>query len=457
MKKIIALSLILVLSLAVFVGCGGTDQPAPDASDPAATDSAPDTDTDTGEQPSGEAVTLSTFSTYAGNDGNAENYQTALAQWQEVTGNTINDSSATADETVKAKIRTDFTTGSEPDLLFYFTGSDADPFLDKVVPVDEIRAEYPDYANNMNEDLVPRATDGTWYAVPVNGYWENMFVNKVVLEAAGVDIPGPDYTWEQFLTDCETIKGAGYTPIAASFVDVPHYWWEFAIFNNDTPGTHLNVPASVDDDAGKAWIAGMQDIKDLYEKGYFPTNVLSEKDEAIQELLYTDKAAFMIDGSWRANTIKTRCSDADENLDAERLADFTVVNVPAKGGRKATDMITGMSSGWYISRKAWDDPAKRDACVNFVSYMTSNDMVSDFTGTGASALKDGVTLDAGTLDSLDQDILAMLSNMTSSTPAVQDIVAGEARNTMFQSVPQMVSGKITPQEHVEDFLAAFEQ
>ncbi len=438
-KKLLALLLALTMCLTLFAACsapegGGEAGQAGGSSDP---------------------VTLNTFSTYAGNDGNAQNYQDAIKAWQEKTGNTVNDSSATSDETVKAKIRTDFTTGSEPDVLFYFTGADADDFLDKVVSIEEIRQEYPEYASNMKDDFAPLANDGKWYAVPVNGYWENMFVNKKVLEAAGVEVPGVDYTWDQFLADCQKIKDVGLTPVACSFVDVPHYWWEFSIFNNDTPTTHLDIPASIDDAAGKAWVAGMQDIKDVYDKGYFPEAVLSDKDEALQELFYTDKAAFMIDGSWRANTIKERAIDADGNPDATRLADFTVVNVPAKNERKATDMITGISSGWYITKKAWDDPAKRAAAVDFVQSLTTDELVSKFAGASATALKNGLQLDESTLDSLDKNVVALLDKMTAAVPAVQDMVAGDARNTMFQAVPQMVSGAITPEQLVQDFLDAF--
>ena len=84
---------------------------------------------------------------------------------------------------------TDFETGTEPDVLFYFNGNDSDAIVSagKVVSLDEIRAAYPEFATNMKDDmLVPSAVDGKVYSVPVNGYWESMYVNTKVLEAAGV-------------------------------------------------------------------------------------------------------------------------------------------------------------------------------------------------------------------------------------------------------------------------------
>jgi raffinose/stachyose/melibiose transport system substrate-binding protein len=408
--------------------------------------------------PVGNPVTLNTFSSFAGNDGNALKYQTYTAQWQEKTGNKLNDTSAVIEETVKARIRTDFSAGAEPDVLFYFTGVDANEFLDKVMTIEEIRKEFPDYAANMKESAVPVSAAGVWYAVPVNGFWENLFVNKKVLQMAGVAIPGIGYTWDRFLTDCQKIKDAGLTPIAASFVDVPHYWWEFTIFNNTSPRTHLNIPGDISDDAGKAWIAGMKDIKEIYDRGFFPENALSEKDDAMQELFYNDKAAFMLDGSWRVNALKVRSSDAYNEVDPDKIKNFSVASFPSKGfGRKSTDMIGGMSMGWYITKKCWNDPDKKAAAVDFITFVTSDAVVSDFTGTGASALKNGVILDPGELDALDNDVIKVNTNATTFTAPVQDLIAGDVRNAMFQNIPQTLIGKMTAEDLIGQFVASYNQ
>ena len=110
--------------------------------------------------------------------------------------------------------------------------------------------------------------------------------------------------------------------------------------------------------------------------------------------MFTDgKAAFLIDGSWKVGGIASACqSDADDEstLDQAKLDKFSVTYVPAKkdSERKATDLIGGISSGYYITKKAWDDESKRDAAVKFVEYMTSNEMVGKFAQHSATALKE---------------------------------------------------------------------
>ena len=189
-------------------------------------------------------VELSVVTSYGRGDGNRKSFEAAVAAYETKTGVRVIDGSATSNEEWKNEVLTDFMTGSEPDVLFYFTDVDAEPFINagRVVSIEEIREEYPDYATNMKQAMMAVAADGKHYAVPATGYWENLFVNRSVLKACGVSIPGPDYEWKSFLADCETIRRAGYTPIACSLFEIPHYLFEFAVLNNGTLETHLDVP-----------------------------------------------------------------------------------------------------------------------------------------------------------------------------------------------------------------------
>lgn len=459
MKKVIAtvLSSAMVVSLAA---CGGDSKGSESTNA-----KAPDADTQTAVAESGEGeevpaggVELEVITTFAGNDGNAKNYKDYYQKWEEKTGNKVVDMSATSDDTFKIRVVTDFETGSEPDVLFFFNGADANSFIEagKVIPIEEIRAEYPDYAANMDDGRIPASlVDNKAYAVPVNGIWEAMFVNTEILDAAGVAMPGPDYTWEAFEADCQKIKDAGYVPIAAALGDIPHYWWEFAIFNHTTPEDHLTIPESTDDEIGKGWVEAMEDIKGLYEAGYFPDNTLSAKDDETFAMFTEGKAAFLLDGSWKVNGIVGACqSDPDDpsTLDTEKLSKFDVTYVPAKESRKATDLIGGLTSGYYITKKAWEDPAKKAAAVDFVSYMTSDEAVPVFSQHAASALKNAPEVDESVFNELQVKSLRMVAGSTSFTGVVQDLFEGECRVPTFDGMPEIVTGKVSAKEAVQEGL-----
>lgn len=406
-------------------------------------------------------VDLNVTTTFAGEDGNAQNYRDACDAWSEATGNTVVDSSATSDETFKATVSTDFETGSEPDVLFYFNGADANSFISagKVVSIDDIRAEYPEYASNMNDDLIPGSlVDGKKYAVPVNGYWEGLFYNESILKEAGADVPGPDTTMDQFKEICQKIKDAGYTPIAAALGNIPHYWWEYMIFNHNSPENHLTIPQSADDERGQAWVAGLNDIKDLYEAGFFPDNTLTATDDETFASFTDGKAAFLIDGSWKVGGIAGACqSDPDDpaTLDTDKLDQFSVTYVPGNGDRKATDLIGGLSMGYYITKKAWDDPDKRAAAVSFVEFMTSDEEVVKFAQHSATALKEAPEVDKDSLNSLQIKAINMVAGVTSLTGAVQDLFQGECRTSTFDGMPEIVTGSVDAKDAVQEGLDVY--
>lgn len=414
-----ALSLVLAGMMAVsLVGCGsGSKESAGDESKEAA------------------KVTLRVTTTYAGEDTNAQNYIDAYKEWEEKTGNTIEDSSQTSNEEFKTRVLTDFETDSEPDVLFFFNGVDSNPFVEqgKVVSIEEIRAEYPDYASNMKDELMGASPiDGKNYSVPVNGYWEGLFVNKEVLKAANVEVPTAETTYEEFLDMCQKIKEAGYTPIAASLQQIPHYWFEFAILNNGNVDIHSTAPAKVDDVNGKAWAAGLEDIKALYEKGYFPENTLTATDDETFQLFTNDKAAFLIDGSWKVGGIESAVDD---------IENFTVTHVPGKGDRAITETVGGISMGYYISKKCWDDPDKRAAAVDFITHMTSNEKVLKFAGSQLTALKDGSGADTSAFTALGLAGVQFSSEVTGLTGAVQDNYTEAQREPIFAEMAKIVKGE----------------
>jgi raffinose/stachyose/melibiose transport system substrate-binding protein len=439
MKKLLVLMVALLMLLAAVSGCAQQSADQPDTSGETA--SAPPEDTPAAPEP----VEITVVTSYGGDDGNRGNYEAAIASYEEATGNTVLDASATSNEEWKAKVMTDFETGTEPDVLFYFNGVDANPIVEagKVVSLDEIRAEYPDYASNMKEDmLVASPADGMVYSVPSSGYWESLFVNTTVLDAAGVDVPGAGYTWEQFLADCEKIKDAGFTPVAVSLQEVPHYWFEFTVYNNGNTANHLDVPESATDATGEKWAAGFEDLKALYEAGYLPENTLTATDAETVQLVADGEAAFLIDGSWKVGYFVANCED--------HLDDFVLAYVPGKGERKATDIIGGISMGYYITRQAWEDPAKRDAAVQFVQHMTSDEVLSTFVTTEVTALTNGAS-PAG-LNVIQQSAADMCAGATTLVGAVQDKLSAEARADLFANVKNIVTGKITAVEALESAL-----
>ncbi|MDL2253572.1 extracellular solute-binding protein [Ruminococcaceae bacterium OttesenSCG-928-I18] len=395
-------------------------------------------------------VELRVVSSFSSTDGNRGVFEQTYQDWEAETGNVVADESQTSDENWKAKVVADFETGSDPDVLFFFNGTDSNSFVQagRVVPISEIREEYPDYGANMNFASIPASpVDNVQYALPSTGFWEGLYVNKKVLQQAGVEMPGPETTWDTFLETCQAIKDAGYIPIACSLQQVPHYWFEYTIMNNGGPEDHLAVPQAVDDEAFGTWVAGENDIRELYERGFFPEDTLTASDDATSQYIYNDEAAFLLDGSWKMGQFL-------ENVGEERLEDFTVTYVPAKENRSPTDIVGGLSMGWYITQKAWDDPEKRQAAVSFVQAMTTDEVVNAMAaGIAVTALTDQTEEVSVELNALQESAFEMIGGTTSVTPAVQDYITPEAKGQILETDTKLVaSGELTPEQAVVNMM-----
>lgn len=397
-------------------------------------------------------VELTVVTPFSESDGNRKNYVDAYKAYEEASGNTIKDiATAAVDEIWKLKVLEDFRNGNEPDVINFFIGSDADELIKngKLVSISDIRKEFPDYASNMKESLMPVSTyDGRQYAVAVYGYWEGLFVNKKVLADCGIEIPGADYTWDQFMADCRMIKDNGYTPIACSLSQIPHYWFEYCIFNNGTVANHTKVPGAAGDETGQSWVAGLNDIKMLYEEGFFPENTNEVDDDTTSLMILNDEAAFLVDGSWKVGWFQNNAEAVGADID-----NFTVTYFPSKGIRKPTDAIGGFSMGYCITKKAWDDPAKRKTCVDFITAMTTDEVTSTFGELTVTALKNGVILSGEELGVLAESTVAMTKGCTAMVPAAQDLLSPVARDALFQDIPNIVTGKTTAEKAVENCLA----
>lgn len=389
-------------------------------------------------------VELMVVTSYGGSDGNRHTYEEAYEDFQIATGHTVLDDSESSSDAWKQSVRMDFQTGAEPDVLFFFTGIDADPLIEgeRVMSLREIREVYPEYGSNMQDEMIPSSTfDGDKYVIPVNGYWEGLYVNKSVLLESGVTIPDEFYTWEQFLIDCETIKEAGFTPIAASLKEEPHYWFEFSILNNGSLENHLNTPKRVGDETCNTWVSALDDIKFLYDAGYFPEDTFQVGADVTTQMMADNMAAFQIDGSWKINWFKDY-ADSDN---------FLVTNVPAKGERLGTEIIGGISMGYYITRTAWEDPKRQEAAVDFVKAMTSDEVIATFGAVNITALKIpmGVT---GSLSALERSALTMKESVTGLVEATQDGLPDEERINLFNGIQAVVEGNQTAEYILQEAL-----
>lgn len=312
-----------------------------------------------------DPVTLRVMTMFGGTDKSAGVYETIKEEYQKTHRQVlIEDESRTADEEWKSSVAADFCAGNEPDVIQFFTDATADQLVatGKFVSIEEIREEYPEYAKDTKESAMRMAanTDGIQRAVPTTGYWEGLYCNKDLFEQYGIPLPDD---WDSFLYAVRKFRKNDIVPVACSLNHVPHYWIEFLLLYTAGEDGYKRNYTTVPDD----WVKGIETFRILRQEGAFPDNTDTVNNDYVMELFQEKKAAMILEGSWSLSGIRDQ-----ENT--------VVIAFPGVKDQKAEkgSLVGGMTTGFYITRRAWNHPQRRQAAVDFVMANTCGEAVQRY-------------------------------------------------------------------------------
>ena len=149
---------------------------------------------------------------------------------------------------------------------------------------------------------------------------------------------------------------------------------------------------------------------------------MNTSEAATSQLFRDKKAAMQFDGSWFANTLP------EANMDTTR-----VLPVPVAGGDGGA-VIGGVSMGFYLTRRAWNDPLRRDAAVELLAWLTAPENLARLSAEQTSG-------------ALRESAQALLEGAGSLLGPVQDDMNKAAREAwLLECVPAVAEGRMTPDE-----------
>lgn len=408
MKKIVAISLSCILSASLLLtGCGAS-------------------------KAASAGTTLRTVSMFGEGDSGSEAYQSLIASYmQQYGGVTIEDRSAVSSEEWKQGVMDSFeTVETTPDVLFYFNGADVRRMIlnNQLVSIEEIQEVYPDYGTNIRSSTMEfmREFDGNHYAVPVKGFWEGLFCNQDLFRR--YDLPLPT-DWESFLKAIEVFSADGIVPVAVSLKEVPHYWIEHLILSQGGATQHRLNPKNY---VPETWVKGIEQFKTLYELSAFPAETTTMSNADATALFMEKKAAMILDGSWFVQSI----TDPENTV----VLPFPVV---PDGKMQPGDIISGYSSGYYITRNAWDDPAKREAAVNFVKHMTKADSIAAMCAQGGAPAMD--IAQSGDSNPLQESANLLQQNAKNACMPIDSKLYKDAWQYLCGAIADVAKGTVSPQ------------
>jgi len=325
-------------------------------------------------------VTLRTFTPFADVDFAAQGYMDMITLWEEETGNIVEDYSGVMDEFWMAALKSMLDSG-EADVVVLPVGFGLT--VNELVSAPELAAAAPD--TGAKKFAAMKESDGSMLLAPVRLYWEALYVNTDVLARYGLTVPE---TFEQLLAVCITLRENGVLPIANALCE----WSEIVLDCAALSG------APADAYGQQASLEGAKDVlMTLAQVGAFGSDPWNMTDMDAERAFLSGEAAMRIDADILAQMIAP-----------ERAEHVAVANLPPKDGQARGAVVGTPAFGVAITRSCWQNPARKEAALSFVTrLLAERSVVTPTAGAlGASIAK--LTADA-------QDMTGLLYDQNPDT------------------------------------------
>lgn len=309
-------------------------------------------------------IQLNIVTMFGGTDAAKEAFEKQLADFMLLYPNihVTNDSMTSIGNEYRISVKTAFTTGNEPDMMFFYTGADAEGIIkaDAVMSLSEVREDYPDFATHIRESALEsvRENNGEIYAIPITGFYEGLYVNKTLFDTYGLELP---VDWASFVTAIEVLNENSITPIASPLAQ-SYYILEHFILNAAGPKDYYDL---LEKDVPSSWIEGLNTLKEIYDLGGFDHNSFDVTVDEAQRSFVNGEAAMILEGSWFTN----RVDSSDDEIVIMRMPQLQ------KNISHESVLIGGYSTGYYISTKTYQSD-KQEALMLLYEYLISREAIA---------------------------------------------------------------------------------
>lgn len=358
-----------------------------------------------------------------------------------------------ANDAYKTKVRTAMGAGQGPTLLWSWGGGTLDDYV-KAGQVDDMTS-FVKSSTTLDSKFLPSIAksgqvDGKTYGLPNNNVQPViLYFNKDALAKAGVQ---PPTTWDELLAAIPKFNDAGIAPLSMGGQSKwPELMWlEYLTDRIGGPEVFNNIVAG----KANAWsdpavIQALTMIQQLVDAGGFVKGFssIAADSNADQALLFTGKAAMLLQGGWIYSTLKT---SSPQFISGGKLGYTTFPTVTGGKGDPA-NVVGNPANFWSISSKA-SDAQKKTAQAYLADGMFSETYTDTLIKSGAVPVVQGIEpkLEAA---GGDKDFLVSEYNMVKNAPGFQlswdQALSSGTADTLLSNLDQIFLKKITPQQFAD--------
>lgn len=334
------------------------------------------------------------------------------------------------------KCKTMVSTGTAPD-IFHYNFNPNDLSLQESGKLFDFTSYMDDeWKQRFGEgDLDMVTVDGKLTSIPFEKAGAVWYYNTELFDKAGISTFPT--TWDELLEDCEKLKEIGVVPFTLYTADDAWYTCNLLTYLAASyAGTDaLNAGGSLKTNEMVEAATMLRRLMDYTTNDFIGANYSVASSNFVAE-----KTAIVIDGSWFIDT-------------AEPIKDkVAIAQAPTFGDDvvKPGYLVTDAQTPWACGTQ--DDPAKADAIVTFMKYITSPDVIKQLTldgGVFASEKFDITDEDREAAGPLMSSYIDANLNATGSVVNLQRNLSKQANALLPSLLESLKLDQITPEEFIQ--------
>src|SRR5690242_10536043 len=377
----------------------------------------------------------------------------ALNRWNQANPNDQIQGTTFQNDAYKTRIRTAVGANQAPTIIWGWGGGTLRSYV-QAGQVEDLTSWFDQNAavksRLFSSAFAPATVNGKIYAMPAETvqpiilYW-----NKRVFQRVGAQ---PPQSWGDIMTLVPKFNAAGVAPFSLGGQSrwTNMMWLEFLFDRVGGP----EVFQAVFDGQANAWsnpaaIQGLTMVQDLVKANGFINGFESivADQNADQALLYTDKAAMMLHGSWTYASMKT---DGGDFVTGGNLG---WMNFPPVEGGTGDPSDTVGNPGQYLSINAKASAEEKDLAKKFFSEGVLQDAeVKQWIDTGGVPIVNGS--DEKLKSSDDAEFLTFIYDTASKAKVFaqswDQALSPTAAETLLDNIAKLFQVSITPQQFADN-------
>lgn len=424
-KRLISASLVTVLSAGLLAGCGS--------------DTSEESSSDGGE-------TTITFGIHVANPEEQETVTYNIVQEfnKQYEGQYKVEFEAADTETHSKNLKLQSTDGTLPD-IFWVDAAEAPEYAESGVLMDlsDYLSENTDIDEALNGMEDGYNNGEIQYGLPYQCNVQGFFYNKELFDAAGVEYPTNETTYEEFLDMIAKLKESGVTPIAIGSKNSSYTMWEFNEFL-ERYGWSENIDAILSGEKkfnNPDLVACFEKMEELKDAGAFLDNMATIEYFDAKQLFDNGTAAMFGTGQWD-------CSEFDENLGDKVGFWWGPVFSDSDYEQKVAMKVPAAPIA--VNAEVADDDAMKEAVYAFLNFYYSEDAAKmSYEGSIFPATSyEGIA--ASDTQYAMNAMLEALSEGWASPESAPDLTVGSAVQTeLYNGIFGVLQGTYTPEEALD--------